>query len=106
MSHNQQQLEDSATCDVVSDAIHGNVEAVRKWLHGGGRCNVNTQAVILRRAAMEGHREICQLVIDCDTVSTDDLTHALHLACYWGTFASGATDCQYTWLSRQKSITE
>jgi hypothetical protein len=74
MSDNQQQRVDSATCDVVSDAIHGNVDAVRKWLHGDGRYNMNKQAVVLYRAAEEGHTDICQLVIDCDTVSTDDLT--------------------------------
>jgi beta-mannanase len=51
MSDNQQQRVDSATCDVVSDAIHGNVDAVRKWLHGDGRYNVNKQALVLRRAA-------------------------------------------------------
>jgi hypothetical protein len=51
MSDNQQQRVDSATCDVVSDAIHGNVDAVRKWLHGDGRYNVMKQAVVLYRAA-------------------------------------------------------
>jgi hypothetical protein len=51
MSDNQQQRVDSATCDVVSDAIHGNVDAVRKWLHGDGRYNVKKQAVVLYRAA-------------------------------------------------------
>jgi ankyrin repeat protein len=45
---------------------------------------MNKQAVVLHRAAINGHTDICQLVIDCDTVSTDDLTHALHIACYWG----------------------
>jgi hypothetical protein len=40
MSDNQKQRVDSATCDVVSDAVHGNVDAVREWLHGDGRYNV------------------------------------------------------------------
>jgi ankyrin repeat protein len=84
MRDNQQQRVDSATCDVVSDAIHGNVDAVRKWLHGDGRCNVKRQAVILARAAEVGHTDICQLVIDCATVSTGELTSALHYACFWG----------------------
>jgi hypothetical protein len=84
MSDNQKQRVDSATCDVVSDAIHGNVDAVRKWLHGDGRYNVRKQALVLRRAARYGHTDICQLVIDCDTVSTDDLTRCITLACYWG----------------------
>jgi hypothetical protein len=30
MSDNQQRRVDSATCDVVSDTIHGNVDAVSK----------------------------------------------------------------------------
>jgi hypothetical protein len=81
MSDNQKQRVDSATCDVVSDARHGNVDAVRKWLHGDGRYNVRKQLVVLCRAAMEGYTDIYQLVIDCDTVSTDDLTFALHFAC-------------------------
>jgi hypothetical protein len=85
MSDNQQkQRVDSATCDVVSDAIHGNVDAVRKWLHGDGRYNVKKQALVLHRAAGYGHTDICQLVIDCDTVSTGDLTNALHDACCRG----------------------
>jgi hypothetical protein len=33
---------------------------------------------------MEDHPTICQLVIDCATVSTDDLTSALYLACSRG----------------------
>jgi hypothetical protein len=53
MSDKQQQRVDSATCDVVSDAIHGNVDAVRKWLHGDGRYNVKKQALVLYRAAVE-----------------------------------------------------
>jgi hypothetical protein len=80
----QQQLVDSATCDVVCDALHGNVDAVRKWLYGDGRYNVKKQVVVLLRAARYGHTDICQLVIDCDTVSTDNLTTALHQACYSG----------------------
>jgi ankyrin repeat protein len=85
MSDNQQQQRvDSAICDVVSDAIDGNVDAVRKWLHGDGRDNVKKQAQVLNRAAVKGHIDICQLVIDCDTVSTDDMTRALHQACYYG----------------------
>jgi ankyrin repeat protein len=84
MSDNQQQLVDSATCDVFSDALHGNVDAVRKWLHGDGRYNRNRQSIVLYRAAGYGHNDICQLVIDCATVSTDDLTHALRAACNRG----------------------
>jgi hypothetical protein len=85
MSHTQQQLEDIYTGEyVVIDAIRGNVNAVSKWLHGDWRYNVNTRAVVLRRAAVKGHTDIWQMVIDCATVSTDDLTHALHLVCYWG----------------------
>jgi hypothetical protein len=84
MSDNQQQRVDSATCDVVRDAIHGNVDAVRKWLHGDGRNNVKKQAMVLYRAARYGHTDICQLVIDCGTVPTDNLTRALHPACYRG----------------------
>ena len=84
MSDNQQQRVDSATCEVVSDAIHGNVDAVRKWLHGDGRYNVKKQAQALLRAAEEGHTDICQLVIDCDTVSTGYLTLALRDACRCG----------------------
>jgi ankyrin repeat protein len=80
----QKQCVDIATCDVVSDAVHGNVDAVRKWLHGDGRHNVKKQVVVLLRAARYGHTDICQLVIDCDTVSTDNLTTALQQACYWG----------------------
>jgi hypothetical protein len=67
MSDNQKQRVDSAACDVVSDIKRGNVDVVRKWLHGDGRYNVNTQAVVLHRAADEGHTDICQLVIDCGT---------------------------------------
>jgi ankyrin repeat protein len=84
MSDNQQQRVDSATCDVVSDVLHGNVDAVRKWLHGDGRSNVKKQAVVLYKAAVEGHIDICQLVIDCDIVSTGDLTRALRVACDYG----------------------
>jgi hypothetical protein len=84
MSDNQQQRVDSATCDVVSDAIRSNVDAVRKWLHGDGRYNVRKQTVVLLKAAAEGHTDICQLVIDCTTVSTDDLIDALSDACYCG----------------------
>jgi hypothetical protein len=36
MNDKQKQRVDSATCDVISDAIRGNVDAVRKWLHGDG----------------------------------------------------------------------
>jgi ankyrin repeat protein len=84
MSDNQQQRVDSATCDVVTHALHGNVDAVRKWLHGDGRYNRNKQAMVLFRAALEGHTDICQLVIDCATVSNDDLTRALREACFGG----------------------
>jgi hypothetical protein len=57
MSDNQQQRVDSATCDdVISDTIRGNVDAVRKWLHGDGQYNVNTQAVVLYRAAVPFER--------------------------------------------------
>jgi UDP-N-acetylmuramyl pentapeptide synthase len=84
MSDNQQQRVDSATCDVVIDAIHGNVDAVRKWLHGDGRYNVNKQVVVLARAAEVGHTDICQLVIDCATVSTGDLTYVFCEACFRG----------------------
>jgi hypothetical protein len=82
MSDNQKQRVDCATSDVVSDARHGNVDAVRKWLHSDGRYNVRKQAVILYIAAIRGHTDICQLVIDCDTVSTDDLTDAFRVACH------------------------
>jgi ankyrin repeat protein len=84
MSNKQQQRVDSATCDVVCGAHHGNVDTVRKWLLGDGRDNVNKQAVVLYRPAARGHTDICQLVIDCDTVSTDGLTFALNLACSKG----------------------
>jgi ankyrin repeat protein len=84
MSDNQKQRVDSATCDVVSDATRGNVDAVRKWLHGDGRFNVRKQAQVLYRAAGYDHTGICQLVIDCDIVSTDDLAYGLHAACYYG----------------------
>jgi Zn-dependent membrane protease YugP len=84
MSHKQEQRVDSATCDVVYDAIHGNVDAVRKWLHGDGQYNRRKQAVVLQRAAAYGHTDICHLVIDCRTVSTDNLAHALHDACNYG----------------------
>jgi hypothetical protein len=57
---------------------------VRKWLYGDGRYNVGRHVVVLYKATQEGHTDICQLVIDCDTVSTDDLTLALHAACYCG----------------------
>jgi ankyrin repeat protein len=80
----QQQRVDSATCNVLSDAIHGNVDAVRKWLHGDGRYNVKKQAIVLCRAAVEGHTDICKLVIDCDTVPTDEVTHALRKVCCYG----------------------
>jgi ankyrin repeat protein len=75
---------DGATSDVVSDAMHGNVDAVRKWLHGDGRYNMKKQALVLHRAAAKHHIAICQLIIDCGTVSTDDLTSALHAACFRG----------------------
>jgi ankyrin repeat protein len=84
MSDNQQQRVDSATCDVFSDVIHGNVDAVRKWLHGDGRYNVKKQARVFNRAAVKGHTDICQLVIGCATVSTYGLTAALRAACYRG----------------------
>jgi ankyrin repeat protein len=84
MSDNQQQRVDSATCDVVSDAIHGNVDAVRKWLHGDGQYDIKQHINVLEGAASEGHFDICQLVIDCDTVSTDDLKDVLRTACYYG----------------------
>jgi hypothetical protein len=63
MSDNQQQRIDSATCDVVCDAMRGNVDAVRKWLHGDGRYKVKKQTVVLYRATEEGHTDICQLVV-------------------------------------------
>jgi hypothetical protein len=83
MDDKQKQLVDSATCDVVSEAIHGNVDAVCKWLHGDGRHNNNMSKhkVILYRAAAEDHNNICRLVIDCDSVTTDDLIYALRNAC-------------------------
>jgi ankyrin repeat protein len=84
MSDNQKQRVDSATCDVVRDVIHGNVDAVRKWLHGNGRQNIDKQALVLYRAAEEGHTDIFQLVNNCNTVPTDDLTNSLHLACCYG----------------------
>jgi ankyrin repeat protein len=84
MSNKQQQRVDNATCDVVCGAHHGNVNTVRTWLLGDGRDNVNKQAVVLYRAAARGHTGICQLVIDCKTVSTDDLTYVLCEACYYG----------------------
>jgi hypothetical protein len=84
MSDIQQQRVDSATCDVVCDAIHGNVDAVRKWLHGDGRYSAMKQTLVLLSAAEEGHTDICQLVIDCDNVSTGNLTLSLYYACYCG----------------------
>jgi hypothetical protein len=86
MSDNQQQRVDSATCDVVCDAVHGNVDAVRKWLHGDGRDNIKKQLVVLYRVAELGHTDIFQLAIDCATVSTGELTSALHATgdtCRW-----------------------
>jgi hypothetical protein len=73
---------------MLSVMIHGNVDAVRKWLHGDGRYNVRKQVMVLFGAARKGHTDICQLVIDCATVSTDDLITALHMhatmdTCQW-----------------------
>jgi beta-mannanase len=53
MSDNQQQRVDSATCNVVSDAVHGNVDAVRKWLHGDGRYNVKKQVSGIAKSSSE-----------------------------------------------------
>jgi ankyrin repeat protein len=75
----QQKLVHSA--GVVSDAIYGNVDAVRKWLHGDGRNNVIKQTEVLHAAAEKGHTGICKLIIDCDTVPTDELTIAFSDAC-------------------------
>jgi ankyrin repeat protein len=84
MGDKQKQLVDSATCDVVSDALDGKVDAVRKWLHNDKWNNKNKQAIVLVRAAMKGHTDICQVIIDCATVPFDNLTSALHQACYHG----------------------
>jgi hypothetical protein len=46
---------------------------------------VRKHKVILYRAAADDHIiSICQLVIDCDTASTDDLIYALRNACCYG----------------------
>jgi hypothetical protein len=82
MSDNQQQHVESATCDVVTD--HGNVDAVRRWLHSDRWYSGRKQVMVLFGAARKGHTDICQLVLDCATVSTDDLITALHTACYYG----------------------
>lgn len=50
MSHKQKQLPDSTTNDVFSEAWHGNVDAVQKWLRGDGRYNVKKQAVLLNNS--------------------------------------------------------
>jgi hypothetical protein len=42
---------------------------------------VRKQVIALRRAAGYGHTDICQLVIDCATVSTRELTITLRAAC-------------------------
>jgi hypothetical protein len=68
--------------DVVTYTVRGNVDAVRKWLYSGGRYDVNKLATVLCIAAEYGHTDICQLVIDCATVSTGDLTTALGVACW------------------------
>jgi ankyrin repeat protein len=45
---------------------------------------VKKQALVLYRTAVDGYTDIFQLVIDCDTVSTDGLTLTLRAAYYWG----------------------
>jgi ankyrin repeat protein len=70
--------------DIVAYAVRGDVDAVRKWLYSGGRFDLNKQATVLSRAATRGHTDICQLVIECGTVSAEDLVYILRSACFRG----------------------
>jgi hypothetical protein len=106
MSDKQKQRVDSATCDVVSDALHGNVDAVRKWLHGDGRYNVRKQAIVLCKAAGYGHTDICQLVIDCGIVPTVGLTRALRVACLQGHLSIVQMIVVNTILGLEQTITK